>query len=94
MALRGRHDADTPFPASLIHAERACHSDPRLCMCQNILRSEKDRNGKTDGERERDTNQEKDRIKASFSITNKRANYVFLCRLLTEMINRESKTSH
>ena len=43
-ALRDSDDAGTtPSPASLIHAERACHSDPRLRMCQKVLRSGRER---------------------------------------------------
>lgn len=37
LALRGSDDADTPSPASLIHAERASHSDPGLCVCPKNL---------------------------------------------------------
>lgn len=52
LARRGSDDADTPSSASLIHAERACHSDPSLCMCQKILRS--GREPEVENEMERD----------------------------------------
>lgn len=69
LALRGSDDAATPSPASLIHAERACHSDPRLCMCQKILRSGRKREKWKKRWREASTNSEDARIKGSISVS-------------------------
>lgn len=55
LVLRGSDDAEPPAPAaSLIHAERACHSDARFSMCQKILCSGKEREKWKKRERDRE----------------------------------------
>lgn len=67
LARRGSDDADTPSSASLIHAERACHSDPSLCMCQKILRSGRESQKWKTRWRETSTNRENAGMRASIS---------------------------
>lgn len=48
--------APPPHAAALIHAERACHSDPRLCMSENPPQRERKREAEKETEREKSTN--------------------------------------